>query len=142
TSATLAAIRAGRRGALSGIPAFNTRTPPRLRLDLCDVDRLGTLVAVLLLIGDLRALGEGPIAVAVDPGEVDEEVPSPFVRRDEPEPLVVREPLDRSGAHCSDPTCCCGCTSPVRPLRALVPRPGLSLVPALTCRRYPEADWR
>src|SRR5215213_8876661 len=73
--------------------------PARAALDLLDVDGLGALVPVLLLVADLRALREGAVAVAADPGEVDEQVTPTLVGRDEAEALVVREPLDRAGAH-------------------------------------------
>src|SRR5690242_6267034 len=72
-----------------------------------DVDRLWALVAVLLLEGDLGALAQRAVAVTVDAGEVDEEVAPTAVGRDEPEALLVREPLDRSGTH-RTLTCCFG----------------------------------
>src|SRR3954454_17334790 len=72
-------------------------------LDLLDVDGLGALVAHLLLVGDLRALGEAPIAVADDARVVDEQVPAALIGRDEAESLVVAEPLHGSGGHAADP---------------------------------------
>src|SRR3954470_8620385 len=76
-------------------------------LDLHDVDRLRALVAVLLFERHLGALAQRPIAVAVDPGEVDEEVTPALIGRDEAEAFFVREPLDRSGTHRSL-ACCSG----------------------------------
>src|SRR5215470_9813131 len=73
--------------------------------DFHDVDRLRALIAVLLLEGDLGALAQRAVAVTVDAGEVDEEVATSAVGRDESEALFVREPLDRSGTH-RTLTCC------------------------------------
>src|SRR5438445_2566588 len=42
-----------------------------LDLDLRDAYRLGALGTGLLLIGDLRALGQRAVAIAVDTGEMD-----------------------------------------------------------------------
>ena len=58
-----------------------------------------TLVALLLLVGDLGTLGERPIAVSRDAREMDEQVAAALVGRDEAEALVVAEPLDRAGTH-------------------------------------------
>src|SRR4051812_12382772 len=87
-----------------------------------DVDRLWALVAVLLLEGDLGALAQRAVAVTVDAGEVDEEVAPTAVGGDEPEALLVREPLDRSGTH-RTLACCLGAAfgaalfdRPVRPV--------------------------
>src|SRR3954469_5220481 len=71
----------------------------RRELDLLDVDRLRALVARLLLVGDLRALGQGAEAAARDRGVMDEEVPAAVIRGDEAVALLVVEPLDRSGRH-------------------------------------------
>src|SRR5436305_12625396 len=68
-------------------------------LDLLDVDGLGALVAHLLFVGDLRALGEAPIAVADDARVVNEQVSAALIGRDEAEALVVAEPLHGSGGH-------------------------------------------
>src|SRR3954447_26091819 len=69
-------------------------------LDDRDVDGLRALVAVLGVVGDPRALGEGAEAVAIDPRVVDEEVLAALVRSDEAESLLVAEPLHGSGSHC------------------------------------------
>src|SRR4051795_7498405 len=66
-----------------------------------DVDRLGALVALLLLVGDTRSLGQRAIPVRVDAAVMDEQVAVALVRRDEAEPLVVAEPLDGPGWPCS-----------------------------------------
>src|SRR5947207_2392699 len=63
-------------------------------LDGLDVHCLRSLVAGLGVIGDLRTLSERPVAVADDPGVVDEEVLSAVIRCDEAEALLVAEPLD------------------------------------------------
>src|SRR5262245_37277168 len=91
-----------------GIPALNTTDRPGLWCagagpaglsELLDVYGLRALVALLLFVGDLCTLGERAIAVARDAREVDEEVTASLVGRDEPEALVVAEPLDRTGTH-------------------------------------------
>src|SRR3954470_23811975 len=64
-----------------------------------DVDRLRALVARLLFVRHARALGQRAIAVAVDAGVMDEQVAVPLVGGDEPEALVVAEPLHRPGGH-------------------------------------------
>src|SRR5262249_40985101 len=53
------------------------------------------------VVGDLGTLGERAVAVAVDPGVVDEEIPAALIRRDEAEALLVAEPLHGSGRHVS-----------------------------------------
>src|SRR5204863_2008153 len=68
-------------------------------LEPLDVDCLRALGAGLLLIGDLRALGQRAVALGVDRGVVDEEIAAALVRRDEAEPLLVAEPLDCSCWH-------------------------------------------
>src|SRR3954451_543247 len=87
-------------------PALNTtrsrgmRFPPVAHvLELLDVDRLGTLVPVLLLEGDLGALAQRSIPIAGNPREMNEKITPTPVGRDEAEALLVREPLDRAGAH-------------------------------------------
>src|SRR5215212_4497024 len=66
---------------------------------LGDVDRLGSLVASLLLVGDLAVLRERLEAGAVDTGVVDEEIAITLVRSDEPVALLVVEPLHRARCH-------------------------------------------
>src|SRR5947209_15529471 len=68
-----------------------------------NVDGLRSLVAVLGVVGDLCPLGERAVAIAGDAGVVDEEVLGLVVGCDEPEALVVAEPLDGSGSHCVPP---------------------------------------
>src|SRR5215207_5534955 len=53
------------------------------------------LLSVLLVVGDLRSLGQRAVAVADDPREMDEQVSAALIGRDEAESLVVGEPLDR-----------------------------------------------
>src|SRR3954451_1581486 len=106
------------------IPALNTTHPPGLRagraeLELGDVDRLRALVALLLVVGDLRALRERPVAVARDAAEVDEQVPAALIGRDEAEALVVAEPLDRPGAHSCFNLAGCTFDRPVGPVLML-----------------------
>src|SRR4051812_14506220 len=60
---------------------------------------LRALLALLGLELDLRALGERPVAAALDRAEVHEQVLPAVVRRDEPVTLVCVEPLDGSGCH-------------------------------------------
>src|SRR3954469_1018641 len=78
------------------------------RLNRRDVDgggALGTLLGVVLNPG---ALGEGAEPIARDPGEMDEEVLAGLIGRDEPEALVVAEPLHGAGRHALPPRrrCC------------------------------------
>src|SRR3954453_23157431 len=78
--------------------------------DLGDVDRLRSLVAALLLVGDARALGQRAVPVAVDARVMDEQVAAALVGGDEAEALVVAEPLHGAGRHCSlssDDSLCC-----------------------------------
>src|SRR5215212_5220785 len=63
------------------------------------VRRVRALGAVLGVVADLRTLGQRLEAVAGDAGVVHEEVLALVVGRDEPEALVVAEPLDGSGCH-------------------------------------------
>src|SRR3954470_17981283 len=69
------------------------------RLDRRDVDGGRALGALLGVVLDPGALGEGAEAVSRDPGEMDEEVLAGLVGRDEPEALVVAEPLHGTGRH-------------------------------------------
>src|SRR4051812_6911965 len=73
------------------------------RLNGRNVDGLGAFVAGLGVEGDLRALGERVVAVTDDAGVVDEEVLAGLVGSDEPEPLLVAEPLHGSACHCCPP---------------------------------------
>src|SRR3954465_7904328 len=66
-----------------------------------DVDRLGALVALLLVVGDTRSLRQRAVAVRVDAAVMDEQVAVALVRRDEAEPLVVAEPFDGPGGNLS-----------------------------------------
>src|SRR3954447_4581623 len=72
---------------------------PEPALELLHVDRLGALVPVLLLVGDLGVLLEGAEALRVDARVVNEQVAAATVGRDEAVALLVVEPLDRSGWH-------------------------------------------
>src|SRR3954465_16088706 len=64
-----------------------------------DVRRGGALGTRLGLVADLRALGERLEAAAGDARVVDEQVFALIVGRDEPEALLVAEPLEGSGCH-------------------------------------------
>src|SRR5687767_11681634 len=68
-------------------------------LERRDVDRRRALRALLGVIRDAGALREGAEAVTRDAGEMDEEVLAGLVGRDEPEALVVAEPLHGTGRH-------------------------------------------
>src|SRR3954453_13228945 len=68
-------------------------------LDVPDVDRLRALVAGLRLVLDPGALGERAIAVRLDAAVVDEQVLRAFIGRDEPEALLVAEPLNGASCH-------------------------------------------
>src|SRR5918992_880553 len=67
--------------------------------DHADVRRLRALRALAELVLDLRALREGPEPVALDRREVHERVLPAVVGRDEPEPLLVAEPLHDPSCH-------------------------------------------
>src|SRR3712207_6290207 len=67
--------------------------------DRSHVRRLRALRALAELVFDLRALGEGSEPVSLDGGEVDERVLTAVIRGDEPEPLLVAEPLHHSRRH-------------------------------------------
>src|SRR5437763_15875925 len=67
--------------------------------DRLDVDRLGALLALLGVVGDLRPLLQRAVTLTVDAGVMDEQVLLAVVRRDETEPLVVAEPLYGAGWH-------------------------------------------
>src|SRR5204863_3582719 len=69
------------------------------RSDRRDVDGLRALVADLGVIGHLGAFGERLVALAHDALVMDEEILARLVRRDEPEPLLVAEPLHGSSCH-------------------------------------------
>src|SRR4029079_17269360 len=64
-----------------------------------DVHSLRSLTALLRLVLDASALGQGPEPVHLDVGVVDEEILAPLVRRDEAVALRVVEPLHSSGRH-------------------------------------------
>src|SRR5439155_16035484 len=105
--AVAARVGQGRRASLGRagrVRRCKPRDLPR-ELDLPDVDGLGPLVSLLLLVGDFRPLGERAVTVTGYPGVVNEEVTVSLVRGDEPEPLVVAEPLDSSRGHMSSVAC-------------------------------------
>src|SRR4051812_40330288 len=60
---------------------------------------LRALGALAELVLDLRALGQGPEPVALERREVHERVLTAVIRRDEPEALLVAEPLHDSCCH-------------------------------------------
>src|SRR5215204_1293402 len=68
-----------------------------------DVLRLHPLLALRRLVGDLRALLQGPKTAAGYPGVVHEEVLATLVRGDKAVALLVVEPLDRSLGHILKP---------------------------------------
>src|SRR4051812_286423 len=81
-----------------------TSPPPRdgpnvAGLDGLNVGGVRSLRAVLGLERDLRALGQGVEARAADAGVMDEEVLPTVVGRDEPEALLIAEPLHGSSCH-------------------------------------------
>src|SRR3954447_16863466 len=67
--------------------------------DRSHVRGLRPLRALAELVLDLRALRERAEAVALDRREVDERVLAPVIRRDEPEALLVAEPLHDTRWH-------------------------------------------
>src|SRR3954449_2155608 len=77
-------------------------------LDPLHVRGVGPLGPGLGVEADLRALGERLKAAARDARVVHEEILAAIVGRDEPEPLLVAEPLHRSSSHLSLPERLCG----------------------------------
>src|SRR6476469_4177694 len=67
--------------------------------DLLNVRCGRALLALLLVIAHLRALGERLEAAALDRRMVNEEVLAALIRSDEAESLVVVEPLNGSCCH-------------------------------------------
>src|SRR6476661_10044083 len=113
-------------------------------LELRDVDRLRALVPALLLVVHAGALREGAVPVGDDAGVMDEEVAGALVGRDEPEALVVAEPLHGAGGHLrANPPVRCAAYAEDGPFsyartscaREWCPEPS----PALTCGTY-QAD--
>src|SRR5579862_671285 len=82
----------------TGRDASRRRLPGSLA-DHGYVRRLRAFLALLRLVLDARTLGEGPVALALDRREVDEQVLAAVGRRDEPVALVAVEPLHGSGCH-------------------------------------------
>src|SRR4051794_22139285 len=87
-------------GSASTTSPSNSTFSSFAKLDDPDVGGLRSLGGIAHLVLDLRALGEGAEAVAGDPREVHERVLAPVVRGDEPEALLVTEPLHHTGGHC------------------------------------------
>src|SRR6185312_8270920 len=84
--------------------------PCRSRSDGRDVYGLRALVALLRVVGDLGALLQRAVPLAVDPRVMDEEVLVAVVRGDEAKPLVVAEPLNGAGRHgVNSSTVLCSC---------------------------------
>jgi hypothetical protein len=75
----------------------------RLTLGSLDVGGLGTLVPGLDVVGHLGALGEGAMTIGDDRAEVHEGVISTVIGGDEPEALVVAEPLHCACRHLCPP---------------------------------------
>src|SRR3954447_18848904 len=75
--------------------------------DLLNVACGRALLALLLVVAHLRALGERLEAAPLDRRVVDEEVLAALVWRDEAESLVVVEPLDGSCCHVNFPPWVC-----------------------------------
>src|SRR3954452_1505094 len=96
-------------GAMAQPPRRRARRPGRCGgawLERLDVRGVRVLRAVLRVVADLGALAQRPEAAAHDAAVVDEDVLALVVGRDEPEALVVAEPLDGSGGHGVPPGSC------------------------------------
>src|SRR6476620_9932048 len=87
-------------GSASTTSPSNSTFSSFAKLDDPDVGRLRALGGLADLVLDLRALYEGAEAVARDTREVDERVLAPVIGGDEPEALLVAEPLHHTGGHC------------------------------------------
>src|SRR5262249_38290959 len=57
------------------------------------------LIALLLFVRDLLALGQRLVALALNLTEVDKQILAAVIRRDEPIALLAVEPLDSSSCH-------------------------------------------
>src|SRR6516162_3382824 len=79
------------------------------RSDRRDVHGLRSLVPLLGIVGDLGALLQRSVALAVDAGVVYEQVLVAVIGGDEPEPLVVAEPLYGASWHVGTPPRCVCC---------------------------------
>src|SRR6516162_5276522 len=79
------------------------------RSDRRDVHGLRSLVPLLGVVGDLGALLQRAVSLAVDAGVVHEQILVAVVGRDEPESLVVAEPLDGASWHVATPPRCVCC---------------------------------
>src|SRR5690606_6628909 len=93
-------------GCPGGEPVVARRPAPRhdrLRSDDPYLIRLGTLGALSDLELDPLVLLQRPVTGRVDRGEVNEDVRSPTVHRDEAETLLRVEPLDRALRHSPAP---------------------------------------
>src|SRR4051812_26748139 len=64
-----------------------------------DVGRLGALLPLAGLVLDLGVLSQGLESLASDVAVMDEQILPAILRRDEPVPLCIVEPLDGSGCH-------------------------------------------
>src|SRR4051812_43362862 len=90
----------------SSLPTVRRQaSAPGGALDRPDVHRLRALVPGLLLVLHLGVLWKGLEALAVDARVVHEEVTLTLVGGDEPEALLVVEPLDGPGRHIAHPPC-------------------------------------
>src|SRR5690349_14682309 len=90
---------------LEAMPVRPLSGEPVGGLERLYVDRLGALVAGLLVVGDLCSLAERLETLAGDAAVMDEEVLAGLVRGDEAEALVVVEPLHGSCCHVSSGVC-------------------------------------
>src|SRR3954451_24841397 len=73
------------------------------QLDDPDVRRLRALAGLTQLVLDLRTFGERAEAIARNAREMDERVLAPVIRGDEPEALLVAEPLHDTSCHTTPP---------------------------------------
>src|SRR3954470_14516843 len=80
-------------------PTCLPRPPAPEYLELDDVRGCGALRTLLCVVAHLRALGQRLEAAALDRAVMHEQVLALVIGRDEPEALVVVEPLDGSRCH-------------------------------------------
>src|SRR5215208_168168 len=78
---------------------FSSFAKPYRVLDRSYVGGLRALRALAQLVVHLGTFGQRPEPVALDGGEVHERVLTAVIRRDEPEALLVAEPLHDSRSH-------------------------------------------
>src|SRR5262249_4956025 len=90
----------------SGSPPDDVSSPTKTQGPLGDhghARSLRPLLALLRLVGDLLTLRQRLVTLALNPAEVDKQILTAVIGRDESVPLLAVEPLDSSSCHLSSP---------------------------------------